>query len=268
MNTPDPAPQIDAARAYQSLFVPALFGQWAGAVADAAQLQAGQTVLDVACGTGVLSAEVLARVGAQGHVTGLDPNPGMLAVAAERLPSVQWLEAGAEQIPLPDATFDAVVSQFGLMFFQNRAQAVAEMVRVVKPSGRLVVAVWDAIEQIPGYLAELNLIERLAGQAAGDAVRAPFNLGDRSEVCRLVQAAGGRSTRAETLRGQARFATIRTMVEAELCGWLPVLGVHLNPELIAEILQQAETDMAPFTQADGQVVFDITAHIISAQRPL
>ena len=82
--------QIDAANAYEAMFVPALFGQWAIKVADAAQVKPGQRVLDVACGTGILAREVVSRTGPAGFVAGVDPVPGMLAVAKGLAPSVEW----------------------------------------------------------------------------------------------------------------------------------------------------------------------------------
>ncbi|MEM7585581.1 MAG: methyltransferase domain-containing protein, partial [Acidobacteriota bacterium] len=97
-----PNAAVDAARAYESLFVPALFAQWTEPTASAAQLQHGQAVLDVACGTGVLTAEAAERVGASGSVAGVDPNPGMLTVAGERLPAVDWRQGTAEDLPFPD----------------------------------------------------------------------------------------------------------------------------------------------------------------------
>ena len=78
MNEPTPQALIDAANAYEALFVPALFGQWATKVADAAQIQPGQRVLDVACGTGVLAREVTLRTGSTGAVTGLTRVPEWL----------------------------------------------------------------------------------------------------------------------------------------------------------------------------------------------
>jgi ubiquinone/menaquinone biosynthesis C-methylase UbiE len=84
--------QIDAATAYEEFFVPALFQEWAPRVVAAAQLQPGQRVLDVACGTGVLAREAATRVGATGTVVGLDPNPGMLTVAKRRAPGVECRE--------------------------------------------------------------------------------------------------------------------------------------------------------------------------------
>lgn len=257
-------PQIEAAKAYEALFVPALFGQWATMVADAAQIQTGQQVLDIACGTGVLAREIAHRVGKGGYVAGLDPNPGMLSVAKVSTPEVDWRLGVAEEIPFPDQSFDAVISQFGLMFFQNRQKSIQEMLRTVKPTGCVVVAVWDAIEAIAGYAAEMALIERLAGKAAADAVRAPFVLGDQNELHKLFTAAGASSVEVKTYEGLARFPNIRTMVEAELRGWLPVIGVHLQDEVIDQILHEAETELAEFTTDAGTVVFGVTAHFITA----
>lgn len=75
----------------------------------------------------------------------------MLAVARQLEPAVDWREGFAESLPFPDESFDAVVSQFGLMFFTDRRQALREMLRVLVPGGRLAVAVWDSLEnpQLP-----------------------------------------------------------------------------------------------------------------------
>ena len=99
--------QVAAAKAYEDLFVPALFGQWTEGVAEVAGVNSGQTVLDVACGTGILARDVQRRVGPKGSVVGLDLNPGMLAVAQELAPEVEWCQGDASTIPFPDAHFDA-----------------------------------------------------------------------------------------------------------------------------------------------------------------
>ena len=258
--------QIDAAMAYDALFVPALFGQWVETVANAAQIQPGHQVLDVACGTGILAREVAARVGKVGYVAGLDPNPGMLSVAKDAAPAVDWQQGSAEKIPFPDQSFDAVLSQFGLMFFQDRHESIREMLRVLKPSGRLTVAVWDSIENIAGYSAELALIERIAGKPAGEAVQAPFVLGSHGDLQNLFEESGCAPLEIATHSGKARFPSIRTMVEAELRGWLPVMGVHLTDELIDHILQEAETALGKYATAEGTVIFDVTAHVITAKK--
>ena len=187
MSVAEPAlqPEIDAANAYEQAFVPALFGQWAPRMVAAARLEPGQRVLDVACGTGVLAREAASRVEPTGLVAGLDSNRGMVTVASRLEPRVHWRTGTAESLPFPDASFDAVVSQFGLMFFGDRIRSLREMLRVLVPGGQLAVAVWDSVENIPAYAAEVALLERVAGQLAADALRAPFVLGDPKELASL-----------------------------------------------------------------------------------
>ena len=267
MDQPTLASQINAAKTYEALFNPALFGQWATIVVDAAQVQTGQKILDLACGTGILAREVASRIGGDGYVAGVDPNPGMLSVAKDLLPTVDWRQGVAEKIPFPDQIFDTVVSQFGLMFFQDRTESIRQMLRVTKHSGRLVVAVWDSIENIPGYLAEMKLIEDLAGTLAGEAIRAPFALGNRRNLYNLFEESGAAYVSVTTHKGTARFPNVQTMVEAELRGWLPVMGVHLSDAKIDRILQEAEVALAPYTTSKGKVVFDVSAHIVTAKKP-
>jgi SAM-dependent methyltransferase len=264
MSEPTLQAQIDAAQAYEALFVPALFGQWATKVADVAQLQPGQRVLDVACGTGVLAREVISRLGPAGYVAGLDPSPGMLAVAKGLAPAVDWRQGTAEAIPFPDRSFDTVVSQFGLMFFMDRRQALRGMLRVLTRGGRMIVAVWDSLDNIPAYATVVLLLERLAGTQAADALRAPFVLGDRQGLAKLFKEAGGASVDITTHKGTARFPSIRVMVEAELRGWLPLMGVLLTEEQIGRILQEAEHVLGSYVTTEGQVTFVAPAHFVTA----
>jgi ubiquinone/menaquinone biosynthesis C-methylase UbiE len=141
--------------------------------------------LDVACGTGVLAGEAWARGGATGRVAGLDPDPGMLAVAGQLAPAVEWRQGTAEPIPYPDQAFDAVVSQIGLLFFNDRQQALREMLRVFAHGGSLAVAVWVRLENSAAYSIEVALLERIAGKRAADALRAPFLLGNTEDLTAL-----------------------------------------------------------------------------------
>jgi SAM-dependent methyltransferase len=263
MNQPNVDEQIAGARAYETLHVPSLFKQWCPRVLDAAGVGRGDRVLDVACGTGVLARDAAVRVGPAGSVAGVDPGHGMLAVAKELAPGIAWRECAAESLPYSDGSFDAVVSQFGLMFFSDRSQALREMVRVLKPGGRLAVAVWDSLEKSEAYAEEVELLQRVAGNAAADALRAPFVLGDKADLIALFEASGVQSVSVETHAGTARFPSIRTMVEADLRGWLPVMGVVLQEEQIDSVLHEAEGALSKYVTADGKVVFNSPAHIVT-----
>jgi SAM-dependent methyltransferase len=258
--------QVAAAHAYERLHVPALFQEWVEPVLDAAKVGPGARVLDVACGTGVLSRGALARVGSGGSVAGIDPDPGMLAIAERLAPDAEWRIGTAESLPWGPRSFDAVVSQFGMMFFVDRVGAVREMLRVLDDGGRLTVAVWDSLENQPSYAAEVKLLERAAGGDAADALKAPFVLGDRDELREIFEGAGAVDTKVTTVNGEGRFPSVRAMVEADLRGWLPVMGVHLPDEVIEAVLAEAQSVLSPFVVDGGQVVFPSPAHVVSARR--
>ena len=262
----DPAREaVEAARGYDSLLVPALFREWSTPVLDAAAVKEGDQVLDVACGTGVLARTALARVGKQGAVTGVDPAPGMRAVAEETEPRVTWIEGAAEALPVEDGAFDVVVSQFGMMFFPDRVQAAREMLRALRPAGRLAVAVWDELKNNPAYRDEVEVLDRVAGRAAGDAVRIPYNLGDVDELRGPFAEAGAHDIEVRTLDGIGRYANVRTMVGADLHGWLPLMGVHLDADTIERTLGEAEAALAPYLCEDGSLRFPTRAHILTAR---
>jgi SAM-dependent methyltransferase len=191
----------------------------------------------------------------------------MMAVAERLAPSVTWRDGVAESLPFADRSFDAVVCQFGLMFFADRRQALREMLRILDRQGRLAIAVWDSLDNIPAYASAVKLLEEEAGRAAADALRAPFVLGNRDELTTLFAAAGLASAEIATHEGTARFPSIRTMVEADLRGWLPVMGVELSEEQIGRILQRAERSLEPYADASGRMVFRLSAHLVTATKP-
>lgn len=254
------------AEVYDEMFVPALFEQWGPVLSDIAHIGPGDTVLDVACGTGVLTRAAAARVGAHGAVVGLDPNQDMLSVARSRSAGIEWREGRAEALPFPDSSFDAVVSQFGFMFFDDRAGALREMMRVLRPGRRLAVAVCDHVENSPGYAAFASLLQRLFGKAVADAFRTPFVLGDRTLLRAICDEAG--LSNAEILRrnGVVRFASIGALVSTErACVW--TLGGVLDDSQFEKLLKESERVLEPFVGADGAITFDMPALIIAAAKP-
>jgi SAM-dependent methyltransferase len=248
-----------AADIYEKFFVPALFGEWAPRLCDAAGITPGCTLLDVACGSGVLAREARKR-GAK--VTGLDRNDGMLAVAATLDQQIDWRQGMAESLPFDEAEFEAVTCQFGLMFFEDRARALAEMWRVLRPDGRLVVATWDSLPHSPGYDAMAALLDRLFGREIASALEAPFTLGDPDELAALFVAAGVPAPDIRTRAGLARFPGLEDWVFTDIKGW--TLSESIDETQYQALLSAAKRDLARFTLADGRVEFCSPAHIATA----
>jgi ubiquinone/menaquinone biosynthesis C-methylase UbiE len=253
-----------AAEVYEEFFVPALFQEWTNRVADAALVRPGQRVLDVACGTGVLTRTVAERVGTAGSAVGLDVNEGMLAVARRTSPDIVWRQGKAEALPFDNASFDAVVCQFGMMFFEDRRAAIQEMVRVLRPGGHLAVAAWDSIDKSPGYAAMARLLQRLFGDDAANGLRAPFVLGNVDEFRALFDNAALTDIKVVTPAGSARFDSIKDWVYTEIKGW--VLADALDDAQFERLLKDAEKVLSSFVTAEGKVAFAAPAHIVSATR--
>ncbi len=263
MTDPQLRTQTDAAAAYEELLVTALFGRWAPIVAEVARIEPEQRVLDVACGTGVLARRIKSIAGSENRIAGVDPNAGMLEVARRLAPAVDWRQGTAESLPFPDRSFDTVVSQFGMMFFRDRAAAIREMLRVLAPGGRIVVAVWGALADNPAYAAEVELLDRMAGTVAGDALRLPFALGDARSLARSFSEGDVEDLQVTERTSTAEFPSVRIMVEADLRGWLPVMGVVLNEERIASILEQAEMALERWVTPRGSVAFETHALVVT-----
>lgn len=171
-----------AAEIYEEFFVPALFAEWPKSVLDAAAVEVGDTVLDVACGTGILAREADRQVGVNGSVVGVDINDGMLAVAKGLAPDISWKTAPAENLPFESRTFDRVVSQFGLMFFDDQKQALREMRRVLRPGGTMAVAVWGALAATPGYAEVADILADLFGSEVAQSIQVPYALGEKQKL--------------------------------------------------------------------------------------
>lgn len=192
----------------------------------------------------------------------------MLAVATLTAPAITWQQGAAEALPYADQSFDVVANQVGLMFFS---------LTVPKPSARWfassrreaawAVAVWGPLESSPCHRDEAALLERMAGEQAADAVRAPFVLGDRQALASTFADAGVAALRITTQQRAARFPSVRAMVEADLRGWLPVMGVVLSESEIAAILQEAEAALDAYVEETGAVAFPMAAHTVIGTRP-
>jgi len=253
-----------AAEVYDDFFLPALFAAWVPRVVAIAALQPGQRVVDVACGTGVLAMEAALATSPGGQVVGVDLNPGMLAVARRKAPQISWLEAPAEALPLEAESFDAAVSQFGLMFFEDQHAAIAEMWRVVRPGGRLAIAVWDSLDNTPGYSAITALLARLFGDDVAALLESPYSLGDPNALRALITRAGVTDLEVQRMPGEACFTSIRSWMHSDVRGW--TLANELDDDQYERLVSESEVELSRFVTADGSVRFAHPALIASAQK--
>lgn len=251
-----------AARIYDEFFVPALFEQATDWVLDAAGVSNGDDVVDVACGTGVLTRAAAARVGPGGGVVGVDVNPDMLAVARAHTGRARFVEAPAERLPLDGGAVDAAVSQFGLMFFTHRVGALREMARVTRAGGRVAVAVWGPLAATPGYAAMAALLGREFGPDAAASLHAPYCLGEPDRLLRLATAAGLRGAVVDEHEGTARFGSLRAWVHTDIRGW--TLADRIDDEQYERLLGAAADALAPYVRSDGQVRFATPVLVLRA----
>jgi len=209
----------DAER-YQQYLVPAVFAPWATDLIERAGLQPGDRVLDVACGTGVVTRLAAQRVGENGMVAGLDLSRDMLAVARTlpRLPGpvIDWREGDALSLPFSSHTFHKVLCQQGLQFFPDRVKALREMHRVLTPNGRVAVSVWYSLSKNPYPAALASAIGKYLGADSTLEIGYPFAFEDPDELRSLLVAAGFRRVTVDDVELEMRVSTMQEFIIGHL----------------------------------------------------
>ena len=254
-----------AAENYERDFVPAIGEPFARRVLDTAGLRPGERVLDIACGTGVVARLALEAVGPQGHVAGVDANPGMLQVARETGGgAIDWHQAPAEQLPVPDSSIDVALCSLGLMFFGDKPQAIREIRRVLTPGGRAILgtpgptpALFNAIDQA--------LITHV-GPGASMFVHTVFSVHEPAEVLDLLRGADledvevDKDTISFRLPPAADFFW-RYVNSTPLLAILAELDEPARAALEREVVERCQ----PFV-VDGGLTMDVGVLVASARR--
>jgi ubiquinone/menaquinone biosynthesis C-methylase UbiE len=258
----------NAAELYERYVVPYFLGPWAPGLIEVAALQPGECVLDVACGTGVVARLAAQQVGIAGQVTGLDLNPGMLAVARALPPppgaTITWVECSAVAMHLPDATFDVVLCQQGLQFFPDKPAALREMHRVLVPGRRVVLSVWTKTVD-PYGLAQWEAVERHVGTEAATRLRAPRVVPEPEELSRLLNEAGFRDVHIRTSRMTQYLPALETLVLCHLAA-TPIADAvaALSDEGRAALARDVRSALQAYADGDGVAVPNetniVTAH--------
>jgi SAM-dependent methyltransferase len=248
--------------AYDELLGPALFAPFAAQLAERAAALRPARVLELAAGTGRVTAELVRRLPGAA-VTATDLNEAMVVYGAAHVPAATWKTADAQALPFPDGSADLVVCSFGAMFFPDRPGAFAECARVLRPGGTLLMSVWAEVAGSPMTAALVDALAAVLPERTPDFVtRVPHGYCDPARI-RADLAAGGLSTTAldrVVLRGRA--ASARAVAEG-ICLGSP-LRFQLEPRGDVQELTRAVAERMTAELGEGAVEGDLTALVVTA----
>ncbi len=249
---------------YATLFM----GQFVPALLEIAELQPGERVLDLACGTGVVARPAAAKVGETGQVTGLDINAGMLAAASAMLPesgaAINWVEGSATAMSLPNASFDVILCQQGLQFFPDKDAALREMLRVLVPGGRVAFSVWKSPS--PYNYAVGEALDRFTTVEIATKYRAARVVPNAETLHHMIVEAGFRGVEVHLHTVIIHQPAIETFVLGHLSGG-PVASAlaAMSDEGRAAFARQVKTTLQSYAEGDG-VAYPDEVNIATALR--
>ena len=242
---------------YERFLVPAKFIPWAEELVGLCNPRPGQSVLDVACGTGTVTRLIPPYVGATGAVAGLDFNSGRLEVARS-LPSpsdlvIQWKEGDACALPYGDAMFDVAFCQQGLQFFPDKLEALREMRRVLVPGGKMVLGVWRSVEHQPGGRAMADALERHVSPEAGAVRREPFSFGDAGAIEVLATDAGFRDLVSRSVVKNVHFPSAEAFTKRYISARVPLntMVAAVDEEARAAVVADVAAALRPYESENG-----------------
>jgi len=201
--------QLSFPERYEQALVGPLFQPWVEPLLGDVQLSAGDRVLDIACGTGIVARLAKKHLGPSATVVGVDANSEMLAVARRVAPEVDWRQGDAVALPLRDGErFDVVLCQQGFQFFSDHAAAALQMHRALMDGGRVGISTWRSDEEFP----VLRQLRRVAEQHVGPIRDRRHSLGDPRPVEAALREAGFHDVRSKRSVRTIRFSDGSTFV--------------------------------------------------------
>ena len=207
--------------AYDRYLGPVLFQTYAEELAARVEVGRGGSVLELACGTGILTRVLRDRLSADAAFTATDLNEGMLHVARAKFSgdeAVRWSVADASSLPFGDGLFDAVVCQFALMFVPEKLVAAREVCRVLKPGGVFLFNVWGPLERNPLARIVRETVEGFFEQDPPTFYRVPFSYHDQAEIRRMLETAGFREITLEVVEKVSGASTAADLAKGFVDG--------------------------------------------------
>ena len=245
----------DGPSEYQEFLVPGMFTPFAARLVADLEITPGSAVIDVACGTGVVSRLAARTTGPTGTVTGVDIGPSMLAVARSQpvesgAAPITYLEGSALKLPLADGSADFATCHHGFQFFPDRVAAIQELRRVLRPGGRVAVACWTGLKETPGFRALRDSLHRYVSKEAGEMMNSPFAV-PATELTELLGMAGFTSVRVELVELTASFPAVPDFGARAIAAG-PIAGIfNQAPTPAREAVATAvREDVDPYVNGD------------------
>lgn len=257
------------AESYEAYLVPTIFVPFTEALISSAGLRSGERVLDVACGTGIVSRMAAPIVGNSRSVVGLDIDRGMLEVARSASTAqagvIQWVQGDVASMPLENASFDVVLCQAALQFFPDRQAALREIGRVLASTGRLILSCFCAIERNPAFDALASALQRYVGSEAAAMRHAIFAVGKLEELLGMLNKAGFNDNHPSLLRTTVQFPSPEDFLIRQIASQSPWLISQLDQATRVALVDEIDSSLADFVDGDG-LAFPMEAHVVEAFR--
>jgi ubiquinone/menaquinone biosynthesis C-methylase UbiE len=254
------------AEIYERVLVGPLFRPFAEQLIARLNATADDSVIDVACGTGIAARIARETLGPNARVVGVDVAPTMLAVARKADPTIDWREGNAAALPADAGQFTCAACHQGMQFFPDKANVAREMRRVLAPGGRLAIATWCSLQDLRVAL-ELNDI---AERHVGSIVDVRHGLGNADALEALLKVAGFHDVALETVSHDVRFGdgALYARLNAMAVIGMSEKGKTLNEaergELAGRIAADS-SDVIARSTTDGVFVLPLATHIATAR---
>ena len=257
----------NAPEVYERYKVPSVHGHVARHLLERVELRPGQSVLDVACGTGIVARLAAPRVAPSGRVTGLDLNKGMLdvarACATKAGLEIEWREGDGSSLPFAASSFEVVTCSQGLQFFPDKVRALREMWRVAAPGGALALGVFGVPSAYTAALADA--LARYAGAAVAARSLTPYSLGDTQLLRRMASDAFG-EIEIQTVLLPRRIAPTQEWLLQDTEGTPHGTAIaEMDPVARTEMIREIGARLARFWDVDAYAV-PREVHLVYARK--
>ena len=231
---------------YENFLGPFLFEPYAVELASGVQQKEYSDILEIACGTGRVTAHLVQTVKFNSLIA-TDLNPDMIEVAKGKVRSdkVKWMPANAMELPFDDRSFDLVVIQFGIMFFPDKQKGLDEAHRVLRQGGKLIFSTWDKPEAVPAIYQGRKIIESFLIDDMPVFYDIPYSMHDKNELMSLTEKAGFKEIKISLVRKEGVSSSAGDLATGIVKGnpiYLTI--IEKNPALVEIIEDKIAKELA------------------------